>query len=103
MDEIEVAYQMPNLAPVVKSIKIGAGADKLGGLLGSGLDALAAAATPKPAIKPTLESINWEAEDANGDSLQYSLYFRNGSKAPWILLKDNTHRKPLRLGNAQRG
>jgi hypothetical protein len=32
--------------------------------------------------------MSWDADDANGDALQYSLYFRNGSKSPWILLKD---------------
>src|SRR5262249_27692502 len=50
-----------------------------------------AAATPTPAPNAEanrVQTIAWEAEDANGDTLQYALYFRTGSKAPWILLKD---------------
>jgi hypothetical protein len=48
----------------------------------------ATAAANKQQPRNTVEPINWEAEDANGDALQYSIYFRNGSKAPWVLLKD---------------
>ena len=33
-------------------------------------------------------TITWEASDPNDDELMYSLYFRNGSKSEWILLKD---------------
>jgi hypothetical protein len=82
VDEVNVAYQLPNLAPVVKSIKVGAGdAAKLAALLGGGADAA-------KAPRNTVEQITWEAEDANGDALQYALYFRTGPRAPWILLKD---------------
>jgi hypothetical protein len=92
VDEVDVAYQMPNLAPVVKSIKVGGDANKLAAMLATGVEGLspAPAGTPNGTGKPrnTIESITWEAEDANGDALQYSLYFRTGSKAPWILLKD---------------
>src|SRR5439155_21242757 len=30
----------------------------------------------------------WEASDPNSDELIYSVYFRAGSRSPWILLKD---------------
>jgi hypothetical protein len=86
-----VAYQLPNLAPVVKSIKVGnSDAAKLAALLASGVEGAAAPATPpgKNLIRNTVESVTWDAEDTNGDALQYSLYFRNGRQAPWILLKD---------------
>jgi hypothetical protein len=101
VDEVDVAYQLPNLAPVIKSIKIGSNggngeANKLSALLASGVEGLNATATAATSIpggnkaqpKNTVEAITWEAEDTNGDALQYSLYFRSGSKAPWILLKD---------------
>jgi hypothetical protein len=96
VDEVDVAYQMPNLAPVIKSVKVGnPDANKLASMLAAGVEGLtppaANGATPgngKTAPKNTVEPITWEAEDANGDALQYSLYFRSGSKAPWILLKD---------------
>jgi hypothetical protein len=79
VDEIDIAYQIPNLAPQVKGVKVGNAN---------------APATPAPNTAPAaaeanrIQTIAWEAEDPNGDSLQYSLYFRSGSKAPWILLKE---------------
>jgi len=74
-------------------------ANKLGAALSSGVEGLnpaavaaaagaAAANATKNVPKTTIEPITWEAEDANGDAIVYSLYFRSGSKAPWILLKD---------------
>jgi hypothetical protein len=101
VDEVDVAYQMPNLPPVVKSVKIGNDANKLAAALavaaaGEGATPAvqavatngATAAANKQVPRNTVEPINWEAEDANGDALQYSIYFRNGTKAPWVLLKD---------------
>jgi hypothetical protein len=93
VDEVDVAYQLPNLAPVVKTVKIGAGeANKLGSLLTAGLEGLggAAAAAPPKAATPRnpVEAVTWEVEDANADAVTYALYFRSGSKSPWILLKD---------------
>jgi hypothetical protein len=35
-----------------------------------------------------VEAITWEAEDGNGDALQYGLYFRSSPKGPWIPLKE---------------
>jgi len=99
VDEVDVAYQLPNLAPVIKSVKIGGGgndANKVSALLTQGLEGLGGAAaasaangTPaKGGPRNTVESITWEAEDTNGDALVYTVYFRGGSKAPWILMKD---------------
>ncbi|MBV8782501.1 MAG: hypothetical protein JO353_13980, partial [Phycisphaerae bacterium] len=34
------------------------------------------------------KTITWESSDPNGDALRYTLYFRSGHTAPWILLKD---------------
>jgi hypothetical protein len=33
-------------------------------------------------------TLTWEATDPNEDELIYSIYFRNGTHGPWILLKD---------------
>jgi hypothetical protein len=103
VDEVDVAYQMPNLPPVIKSIKIGSEASKLAAALAAGAEgvnggaaaangaaaaAAALAAANKQTPRNTVEGITWEAEDANGDAVQYAIYFRNGSKAPWVLLKD---------------
>ena len=94
VNEVDIAYQTPNVAPVIKSVKIGANpatpiaspipaAPSLAALM-------AASATPTPpnADANRIQTIAWEAEDANGDTMQYSLYFRTGIKAPWILLKE---------------
>ena len=94
VNEVDIAYQTPNVAPVVKSVKIGANpatpnasptpaAPSLAALM-------AASVTPTPpnADANRIQTIAWEAEDANGDTMQYSLYFRTGIKAPWILLKE---------------
>src|SRR5205085_1789254 len=48
----------------------------------------AARAENKQTPRNTVEPVTWEAEDPNGDPVQYSIYFRTGSKAPWVLLKD---------------
>ncbi|CAN5696800.1 hypothetical protein BH09PLA1_BH09PLA1_22520 [soil metagenome] len=81
VDDVSIAYQLPNLAPRIKSIKL-------------------VGAVPAPADAEAAESraggtnpnvtVTWEAEDPNSDAMQYSLYFRaTGSKSgPWILLKD---------------
>ncbi|MGB7157890.1 MAG: hypothetical protein WBD40_07475, partial [Tepidisphaeraceae bacterium] len=85
VDDVDVAYQVPNLAPEVKSVK------------------LAAVPSAEAAAMPTAEgeasadngqqgtgkqTITWESTDPNADAMVYSVYFRNGSRAPWILLKE---------------
>jgi hypothetical protein len=88
VDEVDVAYQMPNLAPVVKSIKIGSNVAQAAAANMEGLNPAALAVPAAKLVRNSVENITWDAEDTNGDALQYSLYFRTGSKAPWILLKD---------------
>jgi hypothetical protein len=69
VEEISVAYQVPNLAPQIKAIKTtDSKADE-----GRGTGKI---------------SITWMATDPNEDELIYSIYFRSSSRAPWILLKD---------------
>ncbi|HVT87631.1 MAG TPA: hypothetical protein VHD56_02160 [Tepidisphaeraceae bacterium] len=70
VDEIDVAYQSPNLAPVVKSIKVTS--DR----------------SDEDAPAKTKMTIKWDATDANEDDLEYNLYFRMGTAGPWILLKE---------------
>ena len=94
VNEVDIAYQTPNVAPVIKSVKIGVNpATPIASspLAAPSLAALmAASATPTPpnADANRIQTIAWEAEDANGDTMQYRLYFRTGIKAPWILLKE---------------
>ncbi|HEY7090033.1 MAG TPA: hypothetical protein VH518_18185 [Tepidisphaeraceae bacterium] len=79
VEDVDVAYQVPNLPPVIKSIKIGNGEN------------LAAVATTSGDENHTPNSkitISWEATDPNEDDLVFSLSFRRGRSGPWILMKD---------------
>ncbi|MBC8106917.1 MAG: hypothetical protein H7Z14_10035 [Anaerolineae bacterium] len=90
VDDVDVAYQLPNLAPQIKSIKLaGEGAASAVQQLMQGENAPGAAAQSRPNANPNF-TITWEAEDPNADALEYSLYFRAaGSKnGQWILMKD---------------
>jgi hypothetical protein len=95
VDHVDVAYQMPNLPPVIKSIRIG-GDD----------EGTAAAAASAPTATPTAadhtadsdsgkssgtgtQTITWDASDPNNDAMVYTLYYRREPQGPWILLKDN--------------
>jgi hypothetical protein len=77
VDDVDVAYQEPNLPPDVKSVKI---ATKE-----SAPPPSSASSTPAEA---RFQTITWEASDPNDDDLVYSLYFRRGSTGKWILIKD---------------
>jgi hypothetical protein len=78
VEDVDVAYQIPNLPPVVKSIRI---TDK------------PPPAAPMPKVEPTpsparTETITWESSDPNSDTLEYNLFFRINPDAPWIQLKE---------------
>jgi hypothetical protein len=81
VEDVSVSYQMPNLPPQIKSIKIAPQPD------------VAAATPPADAEPPRIPSarrqlITWEAADANTDPMLYALYFRQGTAGQWILLKE---------------
>ncbi len=69
VDEVDVAYQIPNLAPQISSITL----------------------TRPPAENgPSgTHEITWEVSDPNGDELRYELSFRPGIRGPWIPLAEN--------------
>jgi hypothetical protein len=83
VDDVDVAYQVPNLAPQVKTVKIAPKVDAAAAIA----DASAQSANKQP-TEHHVQTITWEASDPNSDAIQYSIYFRNGVHAPWILLKD---------------
>jgi len=93
VDHVDVAYQIPNLAPVVKSIKIGTetAQAEAGQQESSGTAATPAAGhagdSAKAAAGTGVQTITWDSSDPNSDTLMYTLYFRLDQDGPWILLK----------------
>ena len=84
VEDVSVAYQLPNLAPQVKAVKITPVPDLAALAASMGADVVEATRIPTT----RKQTIAWEASDANSDALIYSLWFRRGPAAPWILLKE---------------
>lgn len=81
VDTVDVAYQLPNLPPIIKSVKLDSGDST----------PPSAPAAHTAAAKPDgtgVQTITWDASDPNSDTLIYTLYFRSSTDGPWILLKD---------------
>jgi hypothetical protein len=92
VDEVSVSYQMPNLPPQIKSIKItSAGGGSPGANAAANAAAEIAAAgnggNGASAASPDV-NIAWEATDPNGDTLRYTLCYRAAGSESWIQLKD---------------
>jgi len=84
VDDVDVAYQAPNLPPAIKSVEVAVhGAENA-----NANAANAASASANSSNDSHTQTITWEASDPNSDDLVYSVYYRNGSRSPWILLKD---------------
>lgn len=79
LDEVDVAYQMPNLAPRVTAIRVEAANPQANAAEGE---------AAQPGNGTQVQKITWTAEDVNGDGLVSSLYFRQVPGGEWILLKD---------------
>jgi WD40 repeat protein len=89
LDDVTVAYQIPNLPPVVKSVKVGAAGAGDSGAGQAGPSSSMAGENDLRRVQATpRQTITWEASDPNNDALLYSLYFRRTPGGPWILLKD---------------
>jgi hypothetical protein len=96
VDHVDVAYQIPNMAPVIKAIKVvenpggdngsgnGPGGPQQPQIQTHGPDS--GGGGPKP--EKGVMTIVWDAADPNNDNLLYSLYFRTEPRGPWILMKD---------------
>jgi len=88
VEDVSVSYQMPNLPPVIKSVKITAVPDSpTAGTQSSD-------AEPVRIPQSHKQTISWEASDANNDPLVYSVYFRQPGTA-WILLKEKVRENQL--------
>jgi hypothetical protein len=83
VEDVNIAYQVPNLPPQVKSIKTTAQAEPAAATPGGD-----AGDAPRVARTPRVQ-IAWEAADPNSDAMRYTLHFRRGTGSPWILLREN--------------
>jgi len=89
VDDVDVAYQVPNLAPQIKSIKLTAVPADPNAMAQAAVAAAGGAEASTAAQHGTgKQTITWEASDPNADAMVYSVFFRQGSRSPWILLKD---------------
>jgi hypothetical protein len=109
LDRVQIAYLQQNLRPQVTAIDIfpfGVELQKQPSLMAGGLNLVAQAATPdgrslnaprergkdlqplppRQMLQPGVQSFSWKAADDNGDSLEYSLYFRGEGESDWKLL-----------------
>jgi hypothetical protein len=83
VEDVTIAYQIPNLPPVVKAVRVTPQPDPA--------PAAAAGGEVEPA-RPSRASkfqISWEATDPNSDTMRYTLHFRRGPGSPWIMLREN--------------
>jgi hypothetical protein len=87
VDEVDVAYEVPNMSPQIKSIKITSPGKADANAPGNGEDAASMGSTPKVGSQ-RMQTITWEASDPNSDPLRYAVYFRHAPHDQWILLKD---------------
>lgn len=101
MEDASVAYLPRNVAPEVLSISslpIGVGLQQVAqmqvdpNLESSGLDpslfGAIAAAPPRRLFQRGARSFQWQAEDRNGDTLEYAIYYRPLNENTFRLLKD---------------
>jgi hypothetical protein len=89
VDDVDVAYQVPNLAPQVKTVKLAPVPDAEGAAAAAAMAQQSEGATPPNGQQGTgKQTITWESSDPNSDAMIYSIAFRSGSRSPWILLKD---------------
>ncbi|HEV2827557.1 MAG TPA: hypothetical protein VGW76_08110 [Pyrinomonadaceae bacterium] len=101
MEDVSVAYLPRNVAPEILSISslpIGVGLQQLAQLQvdpnveSSGLDpavfGAVAQAAPRRLFQRGARSFQWQAEDRNGDTLEYAIYYRPLNETTFRLLKD---------------
>ncbi len=101
MDDTSVAYLPRNVAPEVLSITslpIGVGLQQVAQLQvdpnveSSGLDpslfGAVAQVPPRRLFQRGARSFQWQAEDRNGDTLEYAIYYRPVNETTFRLLKD---------------
>lgn len=101
MEDASLAYLPRNVAPevlAISSLPIGVGLQQIAQLQvdpnveSSGLDpslfGAAAQVAPRRIFQRGARSFQWQAEDRNGDTLEYAIYYRSLNETTFRLLKD---------------
>ena len=101
MEDVSIAYLPRNVAPEVLSISalpIGVGLQSMvqipvdPNVESSGLDPSLFGATaqvqPRRLYQRGARALQWQAEDRNGDTLEYAIYYRSLNESAFRLLKD---------------
>jgi sugar lactone lactonase YvrE len=101
MEDVSVAYMQRNVAPEVLGINIlpiGVGLQAMPqapvdpNIESSGLDpalfGMVAQMPPRRVYQRGARSFQWQAEDRNGDTLEYAIYYRAMNEKTFRLLKD---------------
>jgi hypothetical protein len=104
MEDVSVAYLPRNVAPEVLSITplpVGIGLQSViqmqvdPNVESSGLDpalfGAVAQVPPRRLFQRGARSFQWQAEDRNGDTLEYAVYYRSLNESTFRLLKDKLH------------
>ena len=102
LDDVSVAYLPRNVAPEVTTISVLPPGVALQqqiqvptdpNIEASGLDAsmfgMIAQAPPRRLFQRGARALQWQAEDRNGDTLEYAVYYRSVSETTFRLLKDH--------------
>src|SRR5262249_22948121 len=96
---VKLAYLLRNVAPEVTQITIlppGVALQEIPqqpvdpGIVSAGLDpstfGLPSNVQPRKVFQKGARSLQWQAEDRNGDTLSYSIYYRDESNSEWHML-----------------
>ncbi|MBZ5514431.1 MAG: hypothetical protein LAN62_06240 [Acidobacteriia bacterium] len=101
LDDVTASYLNQNLPPQIRSLSVSTSGERTSPA-GPPSTAMTGTPTvtvsvgpppPSPAGPPTKTptTLNWQADDPNGDSLVYALYVRAADERDWHLLKDKLH------------
>jgi hypothetical protein len=104
MEDASLAYLPRNVAPevlTISSLPIGVGLQQIAQLQvdpnveSSGLDpslfGAVAQVPPRRIFQRGARSFQWQAEDRNGDTLEYTIYYRPLNETTFRLLRDKLH------------
>lgn len=95
LNEVTVSYLNQNLPPQVRSVTVSGGGERTsptGSSSSSGSGSITVSAgtsgTASNAIARVPTTVNWQADDPNGDQLVYSVYVQATDEQEWHVLKD---------------